>query len=264
MSTPIILNPSVGAEIIASLATSSLPEVEQLAIRDPFLELSLGMETGNATASKIDRTSTFHYKGLSQPIIINEDTSGGCGGKTWEAADVTCNYLIWKHQQDSHAAFKNKRILELGSGTGLVGLVLGAICNPNGAKEIVITDQLPMLALMENNIITNGLNDIVSAKILDWGTSLPVWMNEKPDVIIASDCVYLEIAFQPLIDTLVMLSNEKTEIYLCYKRRRKADKRFFMLARKKFTLTEVLEDPNRPDYERLGIHLYLLKRKPGN
>jgi hypothetical protein len=66
-----------------------------------------------------------------------------------------------------------------------------------------------------------------------------VWMNEKPDVIIASDCVYLEIAFQPLIDTLVMLSNEKTEIYLCYKRRRKADKRFFMLARKKFTLTEV-------------------------
>jgi methylase of polypeptide subunit release factors len=142
MSTPIILNPSVGAEIIASLATSSLPEVEQLAIRDPFLELSLGMETGNATASKIDRTSTFHYKGLSQPIIINEDTSGGCGGKTWEAADVTCNYLIWKHQQDSHAAFKNKRILELGSGTGLVGLVLGAICNPNGAKEIVITDQL--------------------------------------------------------------------------------------------------------------------------
>lgn len=64
-------------------------------------------------------------------------------------------------------------------------------------------------------------------------------MTEKPDVIIASDCVYLEVAFQPLIDTLVMLSNEKTEIYLCYKRRRKADKRFFMLARKKFTFTEV-------------------------
>lgn len=142
MSTPVILNPSVDTGLLGSLVTSSLMEVKNLAIGDPFLELSLGMETGIASASKIDRTSTFHYSGLSQPIVIIEDTSGGCGGKTWEAADVTCNYLIWKQQQDDYSAFKDKRILELGSGTGLVGLVLGAICNPSGAKEIILTDQL--------------------------------------------------------------------------------------------------------------------------
>ncbi|KAG2183440.1 hypothetical protein INT43_006446, partial [Umbelopsis isabellina] len=250
--------PSADTELLASLVISSLSEVESLAVGDAFLELSLGMEIGNARASKIDRTSAFQYNGLSQSIVIIEDTSGGCGGKTWEAADVSCNYLIWKHEQDNHSAFKNKRILELGSGTGLVGLVLGAICNPSGAKEIVITDQLPMLALMENNITANGLNGIVSAKILDWGTSLPTWMNEKPDIIIASDCVYLEVAFQPLIDTLFMLSNEKTEIYLCYKRRRKADKRFFVLARKKFTFTEACIGRSAPTGLRTTRHTPVL------
>lgn len=32
--------------------------------------------------------------------------------------------------------------------------------------------------------------------------------------MLGSDCVYLEIAFQPLVDTLVELSTRQTEIYV--------------------------------------------------
>lgn len=60
------------------------------------------------------------------------------------------------------------------------------------------------------------------------------------DIILASDCVYLEVAFIPLLETLLALAKKDTVIYLAYKKRRKADKRFFQLARKKFELIEVL------------------------
>lgn len=146
MSTAIVLNQKDEQQEIGSIIV--MPVADAVADRrlsseqDPFLELSLTLEPDKSINSKITRTSTFDYKGLPQPILINEDTTGGCGGKTWEAADVTCNYLIWRHQSSSGSAFRGKSILELGSGTGLVGLVLGAICNPGDVKEIVITDQL--------------------------------------------------------------------------------------------------------------------------
>ncbi|KAH8553099.1 putative methyltransferase-domain-containing protein [Umbelopsis sp. PMI_123] len=242
MSTAIVLNQNEKQNDVGSILimTTSEADVDQASsIKDPFLELSLTLEPEKIINSKITRMSSFNYEGLPQPILVNEDTTGGCGGKTWEAADVTCNYIIWKYKSTNGQAFRGKSILELGSGTGLVGLVLGAMCSPADAKEIVITDQLPMLSLMEANINSNELGKIVKAKVLDWGVELPQWLTEMPDIIIASDCVYLEIAFQPLIESLLLLSNENTEIYLCYKRRRKADKRFFTLAKKKFIITEV-------------------------
>ncbi|KAI9280185.1 putative methyltransferase-domain-containing protein [Umbelopsis sp. AD052] len=264
MSTAIVINQHEEQKDIGSIIISigSETDVDQVhSEKDPFLELSLTMDPDMILNSKITRSSSFDYKGLPRPILIKEDTTGGCGGKTWEAADVSCNYLIWKYKSSNGNAFKGKTILELGSGTGLVGLVLGAMCNPLDANKIVITDQIPMLSLMEANIDINNLGRTVRANVLDWGVELPQWLTKIPDIIIASDCVYLEVAFQPLIDSLLLLSNENTEIYLCYKRRRKADKRFFTLARKQFTITEVTEDPHRPGYERNGLHLYLMKRK---
>lgn len=82
----------------------------------------------------------------------------------------------------------------------------------------------------------------------------------RPDIILASDCVYLEVAFQPLIDTLMLLTDENTEIYMSYRKRRKADKRFFQMARKKFNLTEV-EDPKQSSYKKEGLRLYQLMKK---
>jgi len=228
---------------------------------DPFLDLLLDLEPGNKINAKIVRTSELKYEKLPRSILLREDTSSGCGGKTWQAADVICNYLIWKYHESHGKAYQDKNIVELGSGTGVVGLALGVLCAPNGVKEIVITDQLSMLALMRDNIHINALGAIMKAEVLDWGLTLPTWITSKPDIIIASDCVYLELAFKPLIDTLVMLSKENTEIYLCYERRRRADKHFFRLAKKKFIINEILDDPHRPDYERKGIHLYLLKLK---
>lgn len=82
------------------------------------------------------------------------------------------------------------------------------------------------------------------------------------DIILAADCVYFEPAFPLLAQTLVdLVPDQSVEILFCYKKRRKADKRFFALLKKHFMWNEVLDDQNRLDYSREAISLLRLVRK---
>lgn len=63
------------------------------------------------------------------------------------------------------------------------------------------------------------------------------------------------------MQTMCDLTDERTEILLCYKKRRNADKRFFLLLKKHFTFEHVSDDPHKVKYEREGLHLYSVKRK---
>ncbi|ORX44605.1 hypothetical protein DM01DRAFT_1340365 [Hesseltinella vesiculosa] len=210
-------------------------------------------DQGLAHAPRIERhVSTEQFDQVS--VKLWQDVSGGCGGKTWEAAYVMVDYLLWRHSLDS-TFFQRKTVLDLGSGTGLVGLALAKACP---LEHMELTDQEPMMQLMKDNITLNDLSN-TSASLLDWG----VPHSHQVDVVLASDCVYLEIAFQPLIDTLVHFTdnNPLTEIYMTYRRRRKADKRFFALAKKHFALIDIQDDPKRPEYKLQGLYLYRLERK---
>jgi protein N-lysine methyltransferase METTL21A len=71
------------------------------------------------------------------------------------------------------------------------------------------------------------------------GEPIPSDIPSKPDVILAADCVYFEPAFPLLVQTLCDLSDKDTKILFCYKKRRKADKRFFGMLKKKFSWKEV-------------------------
>ncbi|RUS28010.1 putative methyltransferase-domain-containing protein [Jimgerdemannia flammicorona] len=200
----------------------------------------------------IHRTSSFTFEGLAGPILLHEDASGGCGGKTWEAANIMCDHLIWKHAQTDGELFRGKTVLELGAGTGLVGLMVGKLCREEVTK-IIITDQMcvyqsPMLELMEANLRLNKLESCIDVKELNWQVlSLAISMGEPtqsmipfvPDIILASDCVYLEAAFEPLVITLADLATLDTTIFLSYRKRRKADKRFFNILKKRFDFVEV-------------------------
>lgn len=81
-------------------------------------------------------------------------------------------------------------------------------------------------------------------------------------MILAADCVYFEPAFPLLVKTLKDLVPDKSvEVLFCYKKRRKADKRFFALLKKEFTWNEVTDDVNRETYTREAISLLSLVRK---
>jgi hypothetical protein len=83
---------------------------------------------------------SISYPGLNSPILLSQDLSGGCGGKIWESANIMIEYMIWKNQQLQGTLFKEQKLVEIGSGTGLVGLAVAKLCPE--IKELIITDQL--------------------------------------------------------------------------------------------------------------------------
>jgi hypothetical protein len=88
-------------------------------------------------------------------------------------------------------------------------------------------------------------------------------IREKPNVILAADCVYFEPAFPLLLaslEELVELSKDAV-IYFCFKKRRRADMQFMKNAKKKFAVEEI-EDSDRETFSRENLFLYTFKRKP--
>ncbi|KAF5333328.1 hypothetical protein D9611_002251 [Ephemerocybe angulata] len=185
-------------------------------------------------------------------ITLAVDASPGCGGIAWPAGQILATYLI----QQGSGYLKNKNVVELGAGTGLVGLVAGQLPD----AKIWITDQEPLLPIMQKNVTINNLTSNVFVAKLDWGVPVPSTI-PKPDIILAADCVYFEPAFPLLVQTLDELADKDTEILFCYKKRRKADKRFFGILKKKFRWEEVMDDPNRPIYNKEAITLMRLFKR---
>ncbi|CAK8990266.1 unnamed protein product [Durusdinium trenchii] len=81
---------------------------------------------------------------------------------------------------------KGRSCLELGAGTGVVGLTLGSM----GAEPVFITDNEPeLLLLMKKNIEANNLSDRVQTFCLDWADGKS-FMQQLPDLVVAADVLY--------------------------------------------------------------------------
>ncbi|KAJ3095996.1 hypothetical protein HDU97_006324 [Phlyctochytrium planicorne] len=213
-------------------------------------------------ASRIGTQVHYDFPGLPRPIRIAEDSSGGCGGKTWEAAGVLSSHLVHRGKE----YLKKKKIVELGAGTGVVGILVGMMLEEVPAEErgeVVITDML-FLDLMRKNVELNldeKARKCVMVDHLKWGEPIPSSC-QRCDLILASDCVYLEAAFDPLIQTLKELSGPNTEALIVSKRRRKADKRFFVKLRKHFQVEEVSDDPNYANFSKDGLSILKATIRP--
>ena len=178
------------------------------------------------------------------PLAILRDARDGCGGHLWQAALDLCKHL------DTHPAwarrdFSSLRVLELGAGTALAGMYAAR----RGAKLVVCTDLDAMVPVMERNIALNFGSDtsstgrrsnIVTASFF-WGTDVSHLMKltggEPFDLILASDCVYLQAGFAPLLSSLRTLAvPDHTTIWLSYQHRRKRENHFFRRLWRDFTL----------------------------
>lgn len=126
-------------------------------------------------------------------------------------------------------------------------------CQPT--QTVHITDQEPLLSLMNKNIELNHLTYKVEASIYDWGSSPPISLPHQPDILLAADCVYFEPAFPLLQQTMQDLIGDKTVCYFCFKKRRRADLHFIKTCRKLFNIEPVSNDPDQPIYSRENIYL---------
>lgn len=129
--------------------------------------------------------------------------------------------------------------------------------------EVWATDQACLVDLMRANAKLNGPPNLHVGE-LSWGTPIehvPV----DVDVVLAADCVYFEPAFPLLVTTLCDLApvGKDIEILFAWKKRRKADKRFWQMLRKHFDSEYVDDDKPgaREVYQREGVNLLRLKRR---
>lgn len=128
---------------------------------------------------------------------------------------------MWEHRNE----LANKRVLELGSGTALPG-ILAAKCG----AQVTLTDSstLPKsLAHIErccqlNNLIVNRHIKVIG---LTWGLFLNNIFNLGPlDLILGSDCFYEPSVFEDIIATVAyLLENNLNAKFLCTYQERSSD-----------------------------------------
>lgn len=82
-------------------------------------------------------------------------------------------------------------------------------------------------------------------------------VTQKPNVILAGECVYFEPAFPLLMETLKALLelNSEAIVYFCFKKRRRADMQFVKMAKKAFRVEEIF-DEDRPVFQRQSLFLF--------
>lgn len=140
----------------------------------------------------------------------NGQTIPSTGLTLWRAAPLLCEFL-----HDNAELVQGKRVLELGAGLGLVGILAEKL----GATEVVLTDgDTDTLAQLRENVDSNGCEKITCPQ-LRWGHRLPefVSLHGEFDVLLAADIIYVEEIIEPLFDTVVTLMKDK--FLLSYARR---------------------------------------------
>ena len=111
---------------------------------------------------------------------------------------------------------------------GLVGIASGIL----GAKEVVMTDLIYALPLLEENIDRNkqywqGKCQNLQSKVCDWYHPPPITElcgnKNGPDVILVADCVWLASLVSPLLHTLKTYTddNASTKVIITYQQRGK-------------------------------------------
>jgi predicted nicotinamide N-methyase len=141
------------------------------------------------------------------------------GQYLWPAAEKAANYFI-QHWAEGLAA---SRILELGAGCGLTGLVLSQF---EGVTEIVFTDyDYGTLKLIEESIELNRTASSTKfiVDFLQWGdfefdprkrVSEENWETQKFDLIIGTDLLYSKDVVLPLFQTVKFFLNKSGKFVL--------------------------------------------------
>ena len=126
---------------------------------------------------------------LLEPSLTGDDL----GHKTWCAS-----YLLSRRLQDLQQSLRpsdsecSLRVLELGAGTGLLGLAFAGIF-PN--TSIDLTDLPSIVPNLAENVATNRhllerVGSCASAFALDWVDAVPELDAERYDVVLAADPIY--------------------------------------------------------------------------
>jgi predicted nicotinamide N-methyase len=161
-------------------------------------------------------------------VKIEQEGQVGIGGMVWDASLILAKFLF---SNKSEVFSKVTTVLEVGSGTGICGLAC-AMMQPR--LRVVLSDLRSHLGLIRTNIDANNTPNVICEEI-DWFSPKN---STKYDLVIGSDVVYEPDLFEPLLNTLDLVTTPNSIVFLCNELRMTRDLQFYKLAQKKgWTLT---------------------------
>ncbi|KAL8236094.1 hypothetical protein R6Q59_017175 [Mikania micrantha] len=218
---------------------------------------------------------TYHLNSINSGVVIRQLPSEGLSFQLWPAA-TTFVKLLDSYKASNTDSFsdvittvsrrRRLRILELGSGTGVVGIVASAVLG----ADVTVTDLPHVLPNLVFNADANSTvlctsGGSVHVAALSWGKIEEMEaIGRDYDLIIGSDVVYHDHLYEPLVETLKYLllgEGEGEKVFLmAHLRRWKKESGFFKKANKHFEVQVVHQDgPSAAS--RTGVVVYRFARK---
>nr|CAI5864178.1 unnamed protein product [Callosobruchus analis] len=225
-------------------------------------------------------------------LILKESgfliSNGTTGLRTWEAALALSDWIV-----SNKDLFKGKKVLELGSGLGLTGLVLSTECVPSTVylsdchasvlknmydnvilnierENAEITDETEVAMKLTDRCIyhSSGRKPEIAIFNLPWEDAVEETCEQigEIDMIIAADIVYDEDLFADLLKAMRNFSrycDVKEFIFACTERNPETLGNFIKDAEKSF-LAEALQTPQQKYFiwpEEPAVKLFRLTPK---
>jgi ribosomal protein L11 methylase PrmA len=175
------------------------------------------------TAETIDETHaepttpflTIH----GSPVYFHENWDIGIGGGLWSTGMAMALYFSSDQarasliQQASVSVNNKVRVLELGSGNGILSVCLLAMAREY-IDTLIITDCADHMTLMEATLEANQhlLGDYVNVQLKEheWGNFENDIGDERFDLIIGTDVAYRPYLYDVLISSIANYSHSKT------------------------------------------------------
>lgn len=208
---------------------------------------------------------TVHLKS-GDTICVKQNSDHEClGAVVWDAALLLCRAM-----DSGLVDVRGKNILELGSGTGIVGIVAGCL----GARECLLTDRLPMIPLLQENISSAMSTASVKCKnvpklragVLEWdqaekGNIIPC------DIILCSDVLYDESNYASLLRCMRSSVSADGFIVIAYKQRFPSIERVFFKSAQEYFFLSVISSKSlqlqkvMPEKNINGLYLVVLSHR---
>eukprot|EP00931_Biecheleriopsis_adriatica_P118126 TRINITY_DN93589_c0_g1_i1.p1 TRINITY_DN93589_c0_g1~~TRINITY_DN93589_c0_g1_i1.p1 ORF type:complete len:546 (+),score=67.14 TRINITY_DN93589_c0_g1_i1:72-1709(+) len=164
------------------------------------------------------------------------------GGVLWDSGLALAKFLVWR--EATQPGVTGKRALELGAGTGVVGLTLGML-----GCSVKITDcEDEILALLERNVEANCLTSQVSVHRLDFEDRSTFFGDgDSPcfDLVVGAEILYEEAHASHLarVFDVHVPAGCSSEVLLAYSHREEAPLNVFLSSMFEFGFClERLED----------------------
>ncbi|CAK9782803.1 hypothetical protein CC85DRAFT_247547 [Cutaneotrichosporon oleaginosum] len=202
-----------------------------------------GKENGKAKEEAKQTRITRAWPFADGELKLVEQMSFDLDKKVWDSGLALSSWLYhwlkdgWQrgrhpnaHAHEIIANLRAARTLELGSGTGLVGITLGLI---DRKAQVTATDLDSAMEIMNENVTLNGVGHLVRADVLDWDAPLPPWaVNIR--FVIAADVTYNTASFPALVDTLERLLKAQVDagpprLLLAYKQRDEGERELWTM-----------------------------------